>query len=212
MCEKLIEIAGAGVRGLSCALFLLKRDYKVKIFESRQEVGNPVRSPGIIKDIPSEFIEKTSAKKIEIGWGFRREWFEKELAKKVLDLGGIIQLKTEAPENAVDCTGGKSESPGWPNSGTQFKLEKWNGGIMINREIPSEFKINTIEEDRLSFERGDGLVECWIRGKLPRPTQGWLEIMSGEHPYESEKIFADEAILEGEEIAQNIIHSLEGLV
>ena len=87
--------------------------------------------------------------------------------------------------------------------------EKWNGGIMINREIPSEFKINTIEEDRLSFERGDGLVECWIRGKLPRPTQGWLEIMSGEHPYESGKIFADEAIFEGEEIAQNIIHSLE---
>ena len=66
----MIEIAGAGVRGLSCALFLLNRDYKVKIFESRQEVGNPVRSPGIIKDIPLEFIEKTSAKKIEIGWGF----------------------------------------------------------------------------------------------------------------------------------------------
>ena len=106
----MIEIAGAGVRGLSCALFLLNRDYKVKIFESRQEVGNPVRSPGIIKDIPLEFIEKTSAKKGEIGWGFRREWFEKELAKKVLDLGGTIHLKTEAPENAVDCTGGKSES------------------------------------------------------------------------------------------------------
>ena len=79
---------------------------------------------------------------------------------------------------------------------------------MINREIPKEFKINSIQEDRFCFERDDNLVECWIRGDLPRPKQGWLEIMSGEHPTSSSKIWADEAIIEGEEIAKNIIHSL----
>ena len=58
-----------------------------------------------------------------------------------------------------------------------------------------------MEEDRFCFVRGDGLVECWIRGKLPRPTQGWLEIVSGEHPHNSDKIRADE-LIEGEEIAK----------
>ena len=32
--------------------------------------------------------------------------------------------------------------------------------------------------------------------------------MSGEHPETSSKIWADESILEGEEIAKNLIHSL----
>tara|TARA_B100001287_G_scaffold252593_1_gene234669 strand:+ start:176 stop:805 length:630 start_codon:yes stop_codon:yes gene_type:complete len=204
----MINVAGAGVRGLSCALYLLKNKFDVTIFESRQEIGNPVRSPGIIKEMPTEFIDKTSARKTELGWAFRREWFEKELAKKVADMGGIINLKTTAPEDSVNCTGGKTKSMGWPKDGTQYKLVLWNGGIMINRKIPSEFTIDEMESDRFCFVRGDGLVECWIRGKLPRPTQGWLEIMSGEHPHNSSEIWADQAIIEGEEIAKNIIQSL----
>ena len=67
-------------------------------------------------------------------------------------------------------------------------------------------------EDRFCFERGDGLVECWIRGDLPRPSQGWLEIMQGEHPISSEEIWADEAISEGHKTAKNIIHSLQEVV
>ena len=204
----MINISGGGVRGLSCALYLLNLGYNVTIYETRQEIGNPVRSPGIIKSIPEEFMEQTDAKQNSEGWAFRREWFEKLLAKKVADKGGKIILKTEGPKDALDCTGGKSQAPGWPKSGTQYKLVNWNGGIMINRGIPQEFKLNSIEEDRFCFERGDRLVECWIKGKLPRPEQGWLEIMSGEHPDTSSKIWADESILEGEEIAKNLIHSL----
>ena len=68
----MINISGGGLRGLSCGLYLLKNGYRVTIFESRQEIGNPVRSPGIIKSMPEEFIKKTSAKKNEIGWAFRR--------------------------------------------------------------------------------------------------------------------------------------------
>lgn len=207
----MINISGGGVRGLSCALFLLERGFKVTIYEARQEIGNPVRSPGIIKSMPTEFLEKTAAKKNEYGWSFRREWFEKLLAKKVVDSGGQIKLKTPGPEASIDCTGGKSVAPGWPNKGTQFNLDLWNGGIMINQNLPQEFSLNEIEDDRFCFERGDGLVECWIRGDLPRPIQGWLEIMSGEHPTSSAEIWADEAITEGEEIAKNIIHSLKEL-
>ena len=208
----MINIAGGGVRGLSCALYLLKKNHSVTIYESRQEIGNPVRSPGISRKISDDLIEKTSAVKTHFGWAFRREWFEKELAKKVTDSGGTIKLKTTAPENSINCTGGKTTSSGWPQTGTQYtNLVPWGGGITIVSNIPNEFSLDSMEEDRFCFQRGDGLVECWIRGDLPRPPQGWLEIMKGEHPKISKTICADEAIAEGEEIAKNFIHSLQGL-
>ena len=108
----MISIAGGGIRGLSCALYLINYGYNVTIYETRQEIGNPVRSPGIIKAIPAEFKDQTAAKKNPIGWAFRREWFEKLLAKQVVDRGGEIKLKTEAPRNSINCTGGKSKAPG----------------------------------------------------------------------------------------------------
>lgn len=205
----MIEIAGAGVRGLSCAKYFISEGYDVTIYECRQEIGNPVRSPGIIRNLDSYFIDKTLAKQNQYGWAFRREWFEKELAKVVSDLGCRIILKTPAPKNSINCTGGKRASIGWPLNGTQYKLEKWNGGICIKKDIPKAFQIDTLEDDRFCFERGDSLVECWIRGELPRPSQGWLEIMQGEHPKESDKLWADEAVIEGEEIAKKIIQQLK---
>lgn len=208
----MINIAGGGVRGLSCALYLLKQNHPVTIYESRQEIGNPVRSPGISKTISDDFIVKTSAVKTSFGWAFRREWFEKELAKKVTDSGGTIKLKTTAPEDSINCTGGKTNTSGWPQTGTQYtNLVSWSGGITISNNIPNEFTLDSMEEDRFCFQRGDNLVECWIKGDLPRPPQGWLEIMKGEHPNPSNKIWVDEAIAEGEEIAKNIIHSLQEL-
>ena len=95
----MIQIAGAGIRGLSCALYLLEKNHEVTIFESRQEIGNPVRSPGIIKKIPEEFIDRTSARKTKFGWAFRREWFEKELAKKVISAQCIP--RQEIPDDLV---------------------------------------------------------------------------------------------------------------
>tara|TARA_B100000287_G_scaffold20554_1_gene20489 strand:- start:1051 stop:1680 length:630 start_codon:yes stop_codon:yes gene_type:complete len=208
----MINVAGGGVRGLSCALYLLKQNHPVTIYESRQEIGNPVRSPGISKTISDDFILKTSAVKTSFGWAFRREWFEKELAKKVTDSGGTIKLKTTAPEDSINCTGGKTNTSGWPQTGTQYtNLVSWSGGITISNNIPNEFTLDSMEEDRFCFQRGDDLVECWIKGKLPRPTQGWLEIMEGEHPTSSRNICVDESIAEGEEIAKNFIHSLQEL-
>ena len=208
----MINIAGGGVRGLSCALYLLKKNHPVTIYETRQEIGNPVRSPGISRTISNDLIEKTSAVKTSFGWAFRREWFEKELAKKVTDSGGTIRLKTTAPEDSINCTGGKSRSSGWPQTGTQYtNLVSWSGGITITSNIPDGFSLDSMEEDRFCFQRGDGLVECWIKGELPRPTQGWLELMKGEHPPSSTNICADEAVVEGEEIAKTFIHSLQEL-
>lgn len=208
----MINIAGGGVRGLSCALYLLKKNHPVTIYETRQEIGNPVRSPGISKTISNDLIEKTSAVKTSFGWAFRREWFEKELAKKVTDSGGTIRLKTTAPEDSINCTGGKSRSSGWPQTGTQYtNLVSWSGGITITSNIPDGFSLDSMEEDRFCFQRGDDLVECWIKGELPRPAQGWLELMKGEHPPSSTNICADEAVVEGEEIAKTFIHSLQEL-
>jgi hypothetical protein len=204
----MIEISGAGVQGLSCGIKLVESGFSVTIFEARQEIGNPVRSPGLISTLDFDMIEKTAAKKNEFGWAFRREWFEKLLAKKFVDLGGIIKLKTEGPKDSIDCTGGKSKAPGWPVSGTQYELVPWNGGIVIRTDIPAEFNLNQMSDDRFCFERGDGLAECWIRGELPRPSQGWLEILQGEHPQSPLEISADKAVLEGYTIAKNLIHSL----
>ena len=207
----MIHISGAGICGLSCAIHLLQEGYDVTIHEIRHEIGNPVRSPGIIKDIDIDIISKSLAKQNPHGWAFRREWYEKSLAKKVSDLGGNIRLKSRGPEDSVNCTGGKSQSIGWPISGSQDtgELTMWNGGIVIKTDIPTDFELDTIYDDRFCFERSDGLVECWKRGDLPRPKQGWLELMQGEHPLSSQHIWADEAVDLGTRIAKNIIHSLQ---
>ena len=108
-----------------------------------------------VENLPEEFIEKTSAQKIEFGWAFRREWYEKELAKQVADSGGIIKLKSTAPDGSINCTGGKSVAPGWPQSGTQYVLENWTGGITIEKNIPAEFILNDMKDDRFCFQRAD---------------------------------------------------------
>ncbi len=208
----MIIIAGAGLTGLSCALELLQRNMEVTLFETRQEIGNPVRSPGLLRDMDPKHIETCCAAFGPLGWGFRREWLEKEMAREVLELGGKINLKTRAPEGAIDCTGGKSPAPGWPVGKIDDSLINWFGGITIEDNIPDAFSINTQTEDSLCFQRGDGLVECWSRNKAPpRPTQGWLEVMKGEHPPSSEEISGDDAIIRGTTIARKIIQSEPGV-
>ena len=78
----MINISGGGVRGLSCALYLLNSGYDVTIYETRQEIGNPVRSPGVIKTIPEDFIQQTAAKQNSLGWAFRESGLRNFLQKK----------------------------------------------------------------------------------------------------------------------------------
>ena len=79
----MISIVGSGLTGLSCAIHLLKSSIPVEIYEARQEIGNPIRSPGLLTNFDLKYIENTDAILTPIGWGFRREWFEKNLAKEI---------------------------------------------------------------------------------------------------------------------------------
>ena len=204
----MISIVGSGLTGLSCAIHLLKSSIPVEIFEARQEIGNPIRSPGLLRNFDSKYIENTDAILTPIGWGFRREWLEKNLAKEVLSIGGTIHLKKQIKniDGMIDCRGGKSVLSGWPGISGNDDIVQWKGGITLEKNVPRPFIVNTIQENNLSFLRGDGLVECWIKGNdLPESKQGWLELMSGEHPKNPKNISGDEAIEKGIKLAKNII-------
>ena len=205
-------IAGAGLTGLSCALELLQAKKMVTLFETRQEIGNPIRSPGLLRKINPKYIEICCAISGPLGWGFRREWLEKEIAREVLEMGGKINLKSRAPDGAIDCTGGKSPAPGWPVGTRDDSLTNWSGGITIEDNLPGMFSVGMQTENELCFQRGDGLVECWTQSEnFPRPKQGWLEVMKGEHPASSEDISGDDAIARGKAIARKIIQSEPGV-
>jgi len=204
----MISIVGSGLTGLSCAIHLLDSSIPVEIYEARQEIGNPIRSPGLLTNFDSKYIENTDAILTPIGWGFRREWFEKNLAKEVLIKGGKIHLKKQISDlkGMVDCRGGKSVLPGWPGISGNDDVVPWTGGITIQSNIPQPFIVNTIQDTNLSFLRGDGLIECWIKGDtIPDAEQGWLEIVRGEHPPDPKKINGDEAMEKGIKLAKNII-------
>jgi len=208
----MIIIAGAGLTGLSCALELLQENKAVTLFETRQEIGNPVRSPGLLRNMNPKYVEISCAILGPLGWGFRREWLEKEIAREVLEMGGKINLKSKAPTGAIDCTGGKSPAPGWPAGERDNSLTNWSGGITIEDNLPDMFSIGVQTKNNLCFQRGDGLVECWVQDEnLPRPKQGWLEVMKGEHPASSEAISGDDAIAQGKAIARKIIQSEPGV-
>ena len=207
----MINIAGAGLTGMSCALDLLKSGHNIIIYESRQEIGNPVRSPWFINNINIDFIDVSCAKQSKLGWGFRREWYEKAFAELILSKGGEIILKTEAPIDSIDCTGEKTTSSGWPSSNNKkTSLISWNGGIVIESDLPKDIIKNSKSSTHICFQRGDGLVEYWTTNKLPTPSKGWLEIIQGEHPEDVDLIGADYAIAKGISIAQDFLSNKGG--
>jgi len=210
----LIQIAGGGLTGLSCALELLDNNYNIEIFEARQEIGNPVRSPGWITiDLKDRIKRSSSALLTKHGWALRREWLEKALAIEVVDKGGIIHLKhrIKKPIDAIDCLGNKTPISGWFGKSDilqkKQKLTPWVGGIVIQADLPKEFSINTIEENKLCLQRGDGLIECWQRYSFSSiPVKGWLELMNGDHPHDIMGLCGDHAINFGKKLAREVIN------
>ena len=208
----MIKIAGCGLTGLSCALELIKNGYEVEIFEARQEIGNPVRSPGWVTiDLGEKINKASSAHQSEHGWALRREWLERSLAIQVVDKGGLIHLKHQIkqPIDAIDCLGNKTQIPGWPGRNDVLnkkeKLTKWVGGVVIKDDLPTGFNINSIEENKLCLQRGDGLIECWERNSFSsNPQKGWLELMDGEHPHDIMGLCGDHAINLGKKLALEV--------
>ena len=208
----MIKIAGGGLTGLSCALELIENGYEVEIFEARQEIGNPVRSPGWLTiDLGEKINKASSAHQSEHGWALRREWLERSLAIQVVDKGGLIHLKHQIkqPIDAIDCLGNKTQIPGWPGRNDVLnkkeKLTKWVGGVVIKDDLPTGFNINSIEENKLCLQRGDGLIECWERNSFSsNPQKGWLELMDGEHPHDIMGLCGDHAINLGKKLALEV--------
>ena len=94
-------VAGAGLRGLACALTLAKAGEKVTLVDARQEIGTP--SVGIGYSINNKVIdwinslnppELLQIKKHDRCWGMRIEWLEKLLAQRVGEEGVDIIVKT----------------------------------------------------------------------------------------------------------------------
>jgi len=210
--SRLIQIAGGGLTGLSCALELINNGHEIEIFEARQEIGNPIRSPGWVTiDLGEKINKASSASLTKHGWALRREWLEKALAIEVVDKGGIIHLKhnVKQPINAIDCLGNKTQTPGWPGKAdilqNKKELTPWVGGIVIEEDLPETYTINTIEENKLCLQRGDGLIECWERNSFStNPEKGWLELMNGDHPRDVMGLCGDHAINLGKKLALEV--------
>ncbi|MGB1818154.1 MAG: NAD(P)/FAD-dependent oxidoreductase [Candidatus Poseidoniaceae archaeon] len=206
----MISIIGAGLKGLSCGLTLQKYGYSVKIIEERQEIGNPIRSPGWLTAPLEEDIMKLSKSfETSIGFSVRREWLERAFATKFTSNNGQIILKTRYQINSpevIDCTGYKSHYPGWPNSSKQNdEYCTWYGGLSLIDDLPHDFEINSINATSFCIERYDGLAESWANHPMKEPTKGWIEVMQGEHHKNIKMISATNSIEKGKQIATKYI-------
>jgi len=190
----LISLNGASVSGLICGIELIKLGYSVEIYEKRQEVGNPINGPGLINNLTEDEIIICSAIKTKIGWGLRREWYEKNLAKKFVEIGGIIHLRKQPEKSSIDTKN---------NSNID-----WYGGITIKKNKPIEFEINSIKENLLCFERGDNLIECWSNNKSAIEGNIWLEKMNGKHPVDISKLSINNEIKYGKSLSKRIIEGV----
>lgn len=192
----MISLNGAKISGLICGIELIDQGFNVEIFEKRQEIGNPINGPGIINELSKDEKRICTARETKIGWALRREWFEKNLAKKFLNKGGVIHLKSKPP----------------PNSHNTNNIHKktWYGGVTIEENKPNNFIIDSINGNNLCFKRGDGLIECWSDIELPNMKNGWLEKIQGKHPEDINKLTINREIDEGQSIAQKIIRLIGG--
>jgi len=206
----MISIIGAGLKGLSCGLTLQDHGYSVKIIEVRQEIGNPVRSPGwLTEPLEEDIMNLSKSFETSIGFSVRREWLERALATKLTSNGGQIVLKNHHQIHSakeIDCTGHKTQFPGWPISSKQNNNYCiWYGGLSLIDDIPSDFELNTVNKTNFCIARYDGLAECWANHPMKEPTKGWIEIMQGEHHKNIKMISATNSIKKGQLIAAEYI-------
>ena len=114
----------------------------------------------------------------------------------------------------IDCLGEQPTRPGWPGSFEVLgrkqsdNIIKWSGAISIPEKIPDEWSHQGWDGNRLSFPRGDGTIECWMKGDLCEPTHpnGWIEILSAHLPTDGNNISIDQPIETGISIAQDILN------
>ena len=117
-------------------------------------------------------------------------------------------------DKVIDCLGQQPIRPGWPGSfealgrSTLDNITEWSGAISIPENIPKEWEHQGWNGNRLSFPRGDGTIECWMKGKqcTPEHPNGWIEILSAHLPIDGNNISIDQPIKMGISIAQDILN------
>lgn len=189
-----IIIIGGGLTGLSCAFKLIQMEIEpsnITIYEARQEIGSPTRSPGIAKkskniDLLIDKIKLQPLTLLNLNhnlFSFRREWLEKSISIYLTKLGCNIKLKTKITEKEIiqffdnennktiiiNCAGNKKKSSGFPGDYTDFINTKKK---IINYNFPKTVRWYgylftssnefKIEEKYISINKKDGLNETWV--------------------------------------------------
>ena len=223
-----IIIIGGGLTGLSCAVKLIENNIQasdITIYEARQEIGSPTRSPGIASySKNTEFIfnkikmQKLTLENLEENIiSFRREWLEKSILISLTKKGCNINLKSKITDKelneffkienitVINCAGNKKKSSGFPADYTDFMNTK-NKIISFNYSNSvkwygylstnnNEFKN---EEKHISINKKDGLNETWVcKDKIENIKFKAIEIMKSTYPPKSELILANNTIDRG---------------
>lgn len=223
-----IIIIGGGLTGLSCAIKLIENNIKpsdITIYEARQEIGSPTRSPGIaFYSKNTEFIfNKIKMQKLTLEnlqeniISFRREWLEKSILIFLTKKGCNINLKSKITNREINdffnlknttiinCAGNKKKSSGFPADYTDFmntkkKIISYNYSNSIKwygylSTDNNEFKN---EEKHISINKKDGLNETWVcKDKIENIKFKTIEIMKSTFPPKSELILANNTIDRG---------------
>jgi len=229
-----IIIIGGGLTGLSCAFKLIQMEIEpsnITIYEARQEIGSPTRSPGIAKkskniDILIDKIKLQPLTLLDLNnniFSFRREWLEKSLSIYLTKLGCKINLKTTVTESLIEkleknkiiinCAGFKKKSSGFPGDFTNFiNSEK----LMINSNpqklipwkgyLSIEFKENKFDEKYISINKKDNLNEIWTCNIQENENiqNKFIEVIKSYFPSTSYEILANNTIDRGFLLANKI--------
>jgi len=228
-------IIGGGLTGLSCAVKLIQMEINpknIEIFEARQEIGSPTRSPGVAFNTnnTSDLLNIIKIQPLTLMNNennyltFRREWLEKSILIYLTNAGCKINLKSKITNTnlkkyfnknykIINCAGKKKKSSGFPadfNDFNQYEKEliNFNFGKLVNwyghHSIEKfETKINDFY---LSINKKDELAEVWtIKEKIKPPKNGWIEKIKSEFPNNSKDILANNAIDRGYLLANKAI-------
>jgi len=223
-----IIIIGGGLTGLSCAFKLIQMEIlpsNIEIFEGRQEIGSPTRSPGIAINSKNIEILLNQVKLQPLTllnfensiFTFRREWLEKSISIFLTNLGCKINLKTTITEKKIkeiinfsknkiiiiDCSGQKTKSSGFPADYTKFINNKYP---IINIEkrnliqwygyLSVDNKETKTSKDYISINKKDGLNEIWSSKKVTSNYK-FIEIFESLFPPNVKDILANNTIDRG---------------
>ena len=228
-----IIIIGGGLTGLSCAFKLIQMEIppsNITIFEARQEIGSPTRSPGIAKKSKNVEIlfDKIKLQPLTLLnlenniFTFRREWLEKSLSIYLTKLGCKINLKTtiteslinkfEEDEIIINCAGFKRKSSGFPADFTNFtnskkSMIKSNQQKLIqwNGYLSIKNEENKFNEKYISINKKDNLNEIWTCNTEEQNTDNkFIEVIKSYFPTSSNEILANNTIDRGFLLANKI--------